>query len=68
MAKDMQSLKPPPGYSSWLEYAVATMDTRRLFLAQIRDTSHWGRDVQRWEMENAAKKELERITHGFMVN
>jgi len=52
-------LKPPPGYSSWLEYAVISMPTRSLFLDQIGDTSHWGRDVQRWEMEAAAQAELE---------
>jgi len=26
------------------------MDTRSLYLTQIGDTSHWGRDVQRWEV------------------
>ena len=52
------TLKPPEGYDSWLAYAVKTMDTRSLFLSQIGDTSHWGRSVQRWEMEDAAEKEL----------
>ena len=54
-----ESLNPPPGYSSWLEYAVISMPTRSLFLDKSGDTSHWGRDVQRWEMEAAAQAELE---------
>ena len=52
------SLKPPGGFGSWLEYAIATMDTRRLHLESCDEGSPWGRIVQSDEMREAARTEL----------
>ena len=57
----MSTLKPPPGHESWLAYAIETMDTRGLHLASIWDDSHWGRIVQRNEMREAARAELDAL-------
>lgn len=58
-------LAPPRGYASWLDYAVATMDTRDLHLTSIYEDgepdSHWGRAVQREEMRDAAQQELDSL-------
>lgn len=56
-----EGLKPPPGYDSWLDYAVHAMETRDLFNAQCDDDSHWGRLVQREEMRQAARDELKAL-------
>lgn len=58
MGEEMMSLKPPPGYESWLDYAIETMDTRTIFLDQLNGPSPWGRIVQREEMREAARQEL----------
>jgi len=52
------SLKPPGGFGSWLEYAIATMDTKQLHLESIDEASPWGRIVQSDEMREAARTEL----------
>jgi hypothetical protein len=53
---------PPPGFSSWLRYAVATFDTRTPFNEQsMNDYSYWGRPVDRQEMRDAAHHELEEL-------
>lgn len=53
-------LKPPEGYASWIEYAIATMDTRSLYLESCDDDSPWGRVIQRQreEVRGAAREEL----------
>lgn len=57
-----ENLKPPPGYNSWLDYAIATMDTRSLHLYSLDEDSveyaHWGGSLKRQEMTDAAKREL----------
>jgi len=52
-----ERLKPPEGYASWTDYAIATMDTRSLHLSSIMDDDLWGRVVEREEMTEAAKAE-----------
>ncbi len=50
---------PPSGYDSWLEYAVATMDTRRL--ASEHALGHhpqWPASVTREQLQAAAMAEL----------
>ncbi len=60
-------LPPPRNWPTWLHYAIATMDTRSLFLENISG-EHWpGRDVQRDEMEAAASAELERLQAAHSV-
>lgn len=58
----MNTPKPPPGYSTWIEYAIATMDTRSLNLLSLDDEGEvfeaWGRAVERSEMRDAARAEL----------
>lgn len=53
----MSKPPPPPGYVSWLDYAVATLDSRSASLdAQFSDDDHptWTRQ----QMEQAARDEL----------
>ena len=47
---------PPAGHRSWLDYAVATMDSRAAALEYILsdDADKWSRD----EMEQAVREEL----------
>ena len=54
------SLRPPRGYSSWLDYAVATMDTRSLEAeAMFDDTGpNWPAGATRAMMIEAAREEL----------
>jgi len=57
-------LPPPRGWRSWLEYAIATMDTRSLHLRSIDDDGgDWGRIVKREEMREAARAELNALLH-----
>lgn len=55
-------LPPPPGYSTWLDYAVACMDTRSLEQEYlwIDDPAqrHWPEGTFREQMEQAVKEEL----------
>lgn len=51
---------PPDGYDSWLDYAVASMDTRRLYLESIAD----GRDHSREDMRESAASELAALREG----
>ena len=57
----MSQLSPPKGFDSWLEYAIATMDTRILYVESCMGDSHWGREVQRDEMREAALAELAKL-------
>lgn len=53
-------LQPPRGYSSWLEYAVATMDTRSLQNDhEWGNQPQWHETVSREQMRAAAASELQ---------
>lgn len=46
---------PPVGHSTWLDYAVSTMDTRSVSVQNLFDEdSHWTRA----DMKQAARDEL----------
>ncbi len=49
-------IPPPTGYNSWLDYAVATLDTRSLEIDQMFSES--GASISRQAMQDAAKSEL----------
>lgn len=51
------SLRPPKGYDSWLDYAVANMPTRELFNRSIAQ----GEVVQREKMRDEAQAELDEL-------
>ena len=54
--------KPPTGYPTWLDYAVANMPTRDLSTMQMGDV--WpglDRELEREEMAEAATNELEEL-------
>jgi hypothetical protein len=53
----MEKLKPPKGYSGWVEYAIATMDTRSVHLDTLFDQSYWGRELSREEIKSAVSEE-----------
>ena len=55
---EISSLPPPPGYASWVDYAVANLDLRDLNLMSLFDESIWGREVFRDEFREAALREL----------
>lgn len=53
-----EHIKPPEGYDTWLDYAVATMDTREAFLEGI-ESGWWGNATpQREVMRKSALAEL----------
>ena len=57
IADDIASAIPPTtGYNSWLDYAVATLDTRSLEIDQMFSES--GASISRQAMHDAAKSEL----------
>jgi hypothetical protein len=58
---ETSSLPPPPGYTSWLDYAVQNLDARDLNLESLRDESIWGREVSRDEFMEAAQRELSQL-------
>lgn len=56
----MGTLTPPTNYASWLDYAIATMDTRGAYLDRIfseGDTQPPSQD----DMRAAAQDELEHL-------
>lgn len=55
---DFGTLHPPPGSYSWLDYAVANMDTRELHHMSLFDESIWGYNVPREAFREAARQEL----------
>ncbi len=60
-------LPPPRGFSSWLDYAVATMDTRSAQLESIFDDST-GNVPSRDRIRAAAQSELDALrgnNHGL---
>ena len=54
----MSTPKPPEGHATWLDYAIATMDTRSL---NIESLFFDGEEVTRESMRAAAAGELERL-------
>jgi hypothetical protein len=52
------SLPPPTGYPSWLDFAVETFDTRGLWAASIFDE---GVQPERSAMREAAREELRQL-------
>lgn len=64
-------LDPPDGYGTWLDYAIATMDTRTHYIENVFN----GIEIDREQMRDAAKdelaakdariKELEAIAHNL---
>ena len=55
-------MTPPRGYRSWLHYAVATMETRDLFLEHCSgDENLWPENVQREDFREAALAELDAL-------
>lgn len=60
--KASSPLPPPLGYVSWLDYAVATMDTRSLFNNLTWGLeSQWPDDTSREQMEDAVRAELAQL-------
>lgn len=58
-----EKLKPPQGYTSWLEYAIKAMDTYNPHW-ESRYCFHaggWGRVIDGEEMREAARAELCRL-------
>ena len=55
-------LPPPPGYDSWIEYAVRTMNTCALFHENNINRKHWPKMIERQEMRDAALSELRAYT------
>jgi hypothetical protein len=52
-------LKPPPGYDTWLDYAIDNIPTRNLIIDhEMNGTKYWGRSVKRDDIVNAALNEL----------
>jgi hypothetical protein len=56
VANEEKIIKPPSGYTSWLDYAIDTMDTRTEFNSRCFNGDDF---CQRDEMVAAARKELE---------
>ena len=56
-------LKPPKGYKTWLDYAVATVDVHRLELEAITDDDDAALMAvpSRDEMRAAARAELDEL-------
>jgi len=61
-------LSAPSGYTSWLQYAISTMDTHNPHLESCCEESQWGRVVDREEMRLAAYDELQRAVTAQEVN
>jgi len=57
-----QRLLPPPGYASWIDYAVENMETRSLELEALFDgEKHWPQGTTREQMRQAVQAELAEI-------
>jgi hypothetical protein len=52
-------LQPPTGYTSWLDYAVETFDTRSHYIEALFDDSR--PDVDREAIREAARQELREL-------
>jgi hypothetical protein len=53
--------QPPTGYAAWLDYAVATMDTRGASLAALEDDDRCVIDSDREAMRRAVREELREL-------
>lgn len=64
-----ENLTPPPGYQSWLHYAVETMEARSLEIEGVFDerADHQGKAVSRDEMRAAAQMELRKLLKGSVL-
>lgn len=61
-AESSKSLRPPPGYLTWLDYAVDCMDTRSLEQQELWIDApaerHWPEGTTREQMQQAVMAEL----------
>ena len=58
----MSQIKPPEGFDSWLDYAIATMDTRSLINDHLwRGGDDWPENVDRSMFRESAKAELQAL-------
>ena len=57
----MGKLKPPQGFDSWLDYAVATLDTRTLWVEAAFGSGYWPEDTEREDFREAAEQELKEL-------
>lgn len=64
-----ENLTPPPGYQSWLHYAVETMETRSLETEGLLGDGidYAGKAVSREEMRAAAQMELRKLLQGSVL-
>lgn len=64
-----ENLAPPPGYQSWLHYAVETMEARSLEIEGVFDVraEHQEKAVSREEMRAAAQMELRKLLKGSVL-
>lgn len=54
-----ESLLPPPGFDSWLDYVVATTEAPRdIHVQSLFNPYPWGREVSREEVQAAIHAEL----------
>lgn len=60
--------KPPVGFQTWLDYAVAVMDTRDAFHEQIGRSRTVDRLFERFEMRAAMLAELDKLRLSAGVN
>lgn len=61
-------LCPPPGYATWIDYAVENMDTRELLLECLFASEayeHWPEGTTREQMREAAQAELNEIRNSI---
>lgn len=68
-AKEVRHPAPPAGYATWLDYAVATMDTRSVELERLLDDGPAGGQVPtREEMRQAARAELDALRQQALLS
>jgi hypothetical protein len=68
IAPKRKVLLPPSGYLSWLDYAIATMDTRSLDNdISWGNAPQWPDNTTREEMQAAAKAELQALRSNLGV-
>jgi hypothetical protein len=60
--RSKQPLPPPKGYSSWLDYAVATLETRSLHNDHAwGNQPQWPEGIDREDFRRAAAAELTKL-------
>ena len=65
MPIEQPTISPPDGYSSWLDYAVESMDTRSLANEQLLRSEALDNVPSREQMHEAARLELLRLRNRF---